>query len=58
VSASVVRLAVDIGGTFTDIDYVRVIRHGIGKDGKSLVIMPSDFSIKYPMVTWVPSSPI
>jgi mono/diheme cytochrome c family protein len=30
-----------IGGTLTDIDYVRSIRHGIGRDGKSLVIMPS-----------------
>ena len=32
-----------IGGTFSDIDYVRAIRHGIGKDGKALVIMPSEF---------------
>ena len=31
-----------IGGTFTDIDYVRAIRHGIGRDGKSLLIMPSE----------------
>ena len=32
-----------IGGTFSDIDYVRAIRHGIGKDDKALVIMPSEF---------------
>ena len=32
-----------IGGTYTDIDYVRAIRHGVGKDGKALAIMPSDF---------------
>ena len=32
-----------IGGTFSDIDYVRAIRHGIGKDGKALVIMPAEF---------------
>jgi len=27
--------------SYTDEDYVRAIRHGIGKDGKSLVLMPS-----------------
>ncbi len=32
-----------IAGTFTDLDYVRAIRHGIGQDGKALVIMPSEF---------------
>ena len=32
-----------IGGTFTDLDYVRAIRHGIGQDGKALIIMPSEF---------------
>ena len=32
-----------IGGTYTDIDYVRAIRHGVGKDGKALAIMPSEF---------------
>ena len=31
-----------IGGVFTDEDYVRAIRHGIGLDGKTLVIMPSE----------------
>lgn len=30
-----------IGGTYTDLDYVRAIRHGIGQNGKALVIMPS-----------------
>ncbi len=31
-----------IGGAFSDADYVRAIRHGLGQDGKSLVIMPSE----------------
>ena len=31
-----------IGNVFTDDDYVRAIRHGIGSDGKSLIIIPSD----------------
>lgn len=30
-----------IGQIYTDIDWVRAIRHGIGADGKPLVIMPS-----------------
>ena len=35
-----------IGGTFTDIDYVRAIRHGVGPSGKPLVLMPSEFFTK------------
>ena len=31
-----------IGNAFTDEDYVRAIRHGIGRDRKALIIMPSD----------------
>jgi cytochrome c553 len=31
-----------IGGTFTDADYVRAIRHGVGKDGKTLLFMPAE----------------
>ncbi|HUQ46785.1 MAG TPA: c-type cytochrome [Gemmatimonadaceae bacterium] len=31
-----------IGGTFTDADYVRAIRHGVGKDGRSLFFMPAE----------------
>ena len=31
-----------IGGVFTDEDYVRAIRHGIGRDSKALLIMPSE----------------
>jgi len=31
-----------IGGSLTDIDYVRAIRHGVGSDGKALLIMPSE----------------
>ncbi len=30
-----------IGTTFSDTDWVRAIRHGLGPDGKALVIMPS-----------------
>lgn len=31
-----------IGGTFADSDYVRAIRHGVRKDGKSLFFMPAE----------------
>ena len=31
-----------IGGTFTDADYVRAIRHGVRKDGKTLFFMPAE----------------
>ena len=31
-----------IGGSRSDLDFVRAIRHGVGPDGKSLVLMPSD----------------
>ena len=30
-------------GDFTDEDFVRAIRHGVGPDGKRLAIMPSEF---------------
>jgi cytochrome c553 len=30
-----------IGGEYTPEDWVRAIRHGIGRDGKSLIVMPS-----------------
>ena len=30
-----------IGGTYTDEDWVRAIRHGVGPDGKPLIFMPS-----------------
>ena len=33
---------VGIGGAFTDEDYVRATRHGIGKNDEALVIMPAD----------------
>jgi mono/diheme cytochrome c family protein len=34
-----------IGGTFTDADFVRAIRHGVGPDGRGLYIMPAgDYS--------------
>ena len=32
-----------VGSTYTDEDWVRAIRHGIGLDGKSLIVMPSNF---------------
>ena len=35
------------GREYTDIDFVRAIRHGIGKDRKSLVIMPSQYFNKF-----------
>lgn len=31
-----------IGGTMTDTDWVRAIRHGIRRDGSSLIVMPSE----------------
>jgi len=31
-----------IGGTYTDEDWVRAIRYGIGRNGKSLIFMPSE----------------
>ena len=31
-----------IGNVYTDEDYVRAIRHGIGRDSKSLLMMPSE----------------
>ncbi|MEP6507748.1 MAG: c-type cytochrome [Gemmatimonadales bacterium] len=31
-----------IGGKFTDADYVRAIRHGVGVDGKTLLFMPAE----------------
>ena len=31
-----------IGGTMSDDDFVRAIRHGIGRDAESLLIMPSN----------------
>jgi mono/diheme cytochrome c family protein len=32
-----------IGGRFKDQDWVRAIRHGVGEDGRSLRVMPSNF---------------
>ena len=31
-----------IGGSRSDLDFVRAIRHGVGTNGKSLIIMPAD----------------
>ncbi len=41
-SANLTSGAGGIGRTFTDADYVRAIRHGIGTDGKSLLFMPAE----------------
>jgi hypothetical protein len=35
-----------IGGRYTDVDFVRAIRHGVGDDGRDLVIMPSNYFTK------------
>ncbi len=32
-----------VGATFSDADWERAIRHGVGGDGRTLVIMPSNF---------------
>jgi mono/diheme cytochrome c family protein len=32
-----------IGGTYTDADWIRTLRHGIRPNGENLIIMPSDF---------------
>lgn len=34
-----------IGSTYSDIDYVRAIQHGISPDGKPLIIMPSEDNV-------------
>ena len=31
-----------VGSTFSDADFVRAIRFGVGPDGKALIVMPSD----------------
>ena len=31
-----------VGGKYTDVDWVRAIRHGINKDGRALFIMPAN----------------
>ncbi|MGA0061228.1 MAG: c-type cytochrome, partial [Planctomycetota bacterium] len=30
-----------LGGDYTDADFVRAIRHGVARDGRALVLMPS-----------------
>lgn len=41
-SANLTRGKGGIGGSFTDSDYVRAIRHGVGTNGRPLLFMPSD----------------
>lgn len=36
-----------VGGTYSNIDFVRAIRHGVGSDGKPLVVMPSQYFYKF-----------
>jgi mono/diheme cytochrome c family protein len=35
-----------LGTTFTDADWVRAIRHGVRRDGTSLVVMPSEVYVR------------
>ena len=41
-ASNLTRGAGGLGGTFTDADWVRALRHGIHRDGTSLLIMPSE----------------
>jgi hypothetical protein len=41
VAANLTRGAGGVGGQFSDADWVRAIRHGVGLDGKPLLFMPS-----------------
>ncbi|MEO7367166.1 MAG: c-type cytochrome [Gemmatimonadaceae bacterium] len=41
-SANLTSGAGGIGRTFTEADYVRAMRHGVRKDGKSLLFMPAE----------------
>jgi len=41
-SANLTRGKGGIGSTYSDSDYIRAIRHGIGRDGHSLLAMPAD----------------
>ncbi len=36
-----------IGGSYSDADFVRAIRHGLGPDGKPLLVMPPNFFNNY-----------
>ena len=41
-SANITRGKGGVGASYTDADYVRAIRHGVGRDGKPLIAMPTD----------------
>jgi cytochrome c553 len=41
-SANLTRGNGGIGGSYTDADYVRAIRHGVKKDGRPILFMPTD----------------
>ncbi len=41
-SANLTRGKGGIGGAYSDLDYMRSIRHGIGRDGRPLLVMPAD----------------
>lgn len=36
-----------IGSSYTDVDWVRALRHGVGPNGKSLLIMPSNLYYRF-----------
>ncbi len=36
-----------VGAIYTDVDWVRAIRHGIGPDRKSLIVMPSNYFYRF-----------
>jgi mono/diheme cytochrome c family protein len=40
-SANLTSGAGGVGGTFTDVDWVRALRHGVGPNGKPLLVMPA-----------------
>lgn len=41
-SANITRGKGGIGSSYTDADYVRAIRHGVGRNGRPLLTMPTD----------------
>ena len=41
-SANLTRGKGGIGSSYTDADYVRAIRHGVGRNGRPLLTMPTD----------------
>ena len=46
-----------IGGTYTDAEFARAIRHGITREGKGIIIMPRSTTTSSVMKIWARSSP-